>query len=145
MIRSLLRKLFCNAVNLVAIDVDAHDPDKEIAFGLYWTGTYTLNGTGDNVDFTAVNNPDGSARNPGNLVGSYPLSQPKTWSDNGGDFGNGAYVGIVVGADLKSWKLRFYQANGTELATNAAYPNNTPGTLAASNAILFIGGKVGKF
>jgi len=135
----------CHAVNLVAVDVDSHGPDKSIAFGIYWTGTYTLNGSGDPVDFTAVNNPDATARNPQNIPGAYPLSQPKQWYDNGGDFGNGAYIGIVVGATLKTWALRFYQANGTELNTNAAYPANTPGNLAASNAMISIVGKVGKF
>lgn len=133
------------AANLAAVDVDSHGPDKIIAFSLWWSGTYTLNGTGDNVDFTASLNPDTTSRNPAKYVGAFPQSQPTQWCDNGGDFGAGAYIGIVVGATLATWKLRFYQANGTELATNAAYPAGTPASQAASNVLLFIGGKVGKF
>lgn len=127
------------AVNLVAKHVKGGPPAKEIVFTLYFTGTYTLNGTGDNVDFTAVNNPDGSARNPGFLAGAAPSRLPLEWEENGGDMA-GAYVEIVPGADLKTWKLKFFQANGTELATNAAYPAGSPGTAAASALQLTIGG-----
>lgn len=141
----LLNSIMRCVINLVAIDVDSHGPDKIITYAIYWTGTYTNNPAGDPVDFTVVNNPDGSARNPSNLPGAAPLGPPKTWYDNGGDFGNGAYIGIVQGATLKTWAIRFYQANGNELATNAAYPAGTPATLAATNAMISIGGKVGKF
>jgi hypothetical protein len=129
------------------IDVDNHGPDKEIALTLYWSGTYTNNPAGDPLDLSPANNanPDTTSRNPQFLPGASPSSQPKTWSDNGGDMGNGAYIGIVVGADIHSWRIRFYQANGTELATNAAYPAGTPTAAAASNVMIFIAGKLGKF
>jgi hypothetical protein len=127
------------SINLVAKQVKPGPPAKEITFTVYFSGTYTLNGTGDNIDFTATLNPDGSARNPAFLAGAAPIRLPLNWEENGGDMA-GAYVEITPGADLKTWKVRFYAANGTELATNAAYPAGAPLSAATSNLQLTVGG-----
>jgi len=132
------------AVNLVVADVSASSPNKSITYTLYFSSTYTLNGTGDNLDFTATTNPDGSQRNPSFFSGAFPARIPVTWAENGGDMG-GAFVEITKGNALTNWKLRFYQANGTELGTSAAYPGAAPTTAAGSNLQLTITGKLNLF
>lgn len=112
---------------------------KWLTLILFWTGTYTNNPAGDILDLTNITGADAP------LPGQFPGGNPTVYCDNGGDMGNGAYIGIIKGATLKTWAIRYYQANGTELATNAAYPAGTPATAAASNVQISFGGRQGKF
>jgi len=133
------------AINLIASVATTSGNVKEVIYTVYFSGTYTLNGTGDNIDFTASINPDGSLRNPNFLPGAQGLSrQPLFWGENGGDMA-GAYIEIVKGAAINNWKAKFFQANGTELATGANYPAGAPGNAAASSQQIYIGGNAGAF
>src|SRR5438046_9333983 len=72
------------AVNLVVADVSGSSPNKRITYTLYFSSTYTLNGTGDNLAFTATTNPDGSQRNPSFFSGAVPARIPVAWPEQAG-------------------------------------------------------------
>lgn len=126
------------AINLVLNSI-MHGPNKKMfIYDAYYSSTYTLNGTGDNIDLTASTNPDGSARNPKFASDAFPARAPQLVAENGGDMG-GAYVGVVkpTTSPATNIKVRNYAAGGTETATGAAYPAGCPTTLATTNLQLF--------
>lgn len=124
-------------INLQVKEVFSSGDSFEVVYTAYFTGTYTLNGTGDPIDWTASLNPDGSSRNANFKPGcNAPAREPIKVEENGGDMG-GAYVGLQFnGKGTQGAKARFYQANGTELGTGAAYPAGTPGSAAASQLVI---------
>lgn len=126
-------------INLQVQEVFSSGDSYEVVYAAYFTGVYGPNGTGDNIDFTASLNPDGTSRNPFFKPDcNGPAREPVKVEENGGDMG-GAYIGLAFkGKGTQAAKARFYQANGTELATGAAYPAGAPATPGASHLIITV-------
>lgn len=139
------------AINLVVIQVNTvRGGSKSITYAAYFSSTYTNNPAGDNIDFTATTNPDGSARNPSGFAGAFPAQMPSTWYDNGGDMNVGQTGGATIqlqfaGKTLPTCRARVFGTNGVELASAAAYSTGAPASAAVSNMHITIVGPVGKF
>ncbi len=101
------------AINLTANNVDSSPSNFFFAAGtLTFSGNYTTGG--DTLDFTPVMNL---------LPTSQAPVQFSAYSQGGTSF---TYV-AVQGASFNNWKLKVFQAGGTEITGGAPYPAGVTG------------------